>query len=177
MNAHYCNTSLYSPPRFPPPSPSEYGSIPATFMWLWAVEGGQRKDEKRAGGGMKEWKQRGSILLPEGDSSLAQKCLHSSFHECQQSTLEEERLIGEMDSIFLHWNNQDLLDPPGASCLLQATAGTPALLTHSSLFSTHMCHQHRFYFILGSTTHSFQIFIFSSPVEQCSTASPVDRLK
>lgn len=81
-----------------------------------------------AGGGMKEWKQHGSILLPEGDSFPAQKCLHSSFHTCQQSTLGEERLIGEMDSLSLHWNNQicwNLQEPAECPRPLQSPEGTP----------------------------------------------------
>lgn len=122
--------SWFIPLFFPQPCLSELESLPGPLMWLWGLEGGQRKEEKRAGGGMKEWKQHGSILLPEGDSFPAQKCLHSSFHTCQQSTLGEERLIGEMDSLSLHWNNQicwNLQEPAECPRPLQSPAGTPEL--------------------------------------------------
>lgn len=120
--------SWFIPLFFPQPCLSELESLPGPLMWLWGLEGGQRKEEKRAGGGMKEWKQHGSILLPEGDSFPAQKCLHSSFHTCQQSTLGEERLIGEMDSLSLHWNNQicwNLQEPAECPRPLQSPGGTP----------------------------------------------------
>lgn len=120
--------SWFIPLFFPQPCLSELESLPGPLMWLWGLEGGQRKEEKRAGGGMKEWKQHGSILLPEGDSFPAQKCLHSSFHTCQQSTLGEERLIGEMDSLSLHWNNQicwNLQEPAECPRPLQSPEGTP----------------------------------------------------
>lgn len=85
---------------FPPLVPSLLESQPSPLTWLRGLEGGQRKvEDKDDGEG--GWTSGATLsrALPEGDSFPAQKRLHSSFDTCQGSTLGEERLIGEMDSI------------------------------------------------------------------------------